>query len=296
MGKNSVLSKSYDELIQNAKKVVNDIAIAEINLTKEVKTQNAERTRSRKEELDKQRDDQIAAWEKQKDETQKQVEELQMSRENNYKSEIDILYEQSRIKADLEKKARDEKKVKDDEQAAKDIQRAREVEAAKLDLASQGLSTLNDLIGAFAGKNEKQQKRAFEMQKAVSIAQAVIDTYKGANAIFASAAANPATVLFPAQPFIQAGLAVAAGIANVKKIASTQFGGSASASSGGGTSGGGSAPNIQSNPANFNIVGNSGVNQLAQGLANTPMQAYVVAGEVTTAQNMDRNRIKTATL
>ena len=45
-----------------------------------------------------------------------------------------------------------------------------------------------------------------------------MDTYKGANAIFASAAANPSTVLFPAQPFIAAAAAVGMGIANVRKI------------------------------------------------------------------------------
>jgi hypothetical protein len=45
----------------------------------------------------------------------------------------------------------------------------------------------------------------------------------------------------------------------------------------------------------FNIVGNSGINQLAQ-LQQTPMQAYVVSGEVTSAQALDRNRIQNATL
>jgi hypothetical protein len=45
----------------------------------------------------------------------------------------------------------------------------------------------------------------------------------------------------------------------------------------------------------FNVVGNSGMNQLAQ-IQQTPIQAYVVSGEVTSAQALDRNRVKNATL
>ena len=45
----------------------------------------------------------------------------------------------------------------------------------------------------------------------------------------------------------------------------------------------------------FNVVGDSGVNQLAE-LQQQPAQAYVVSGEVTTAQALDRNRVQNATL
>jgi len=45
----------------------------------------------------------------------------------------------------------------------------------------------------------------------------------------------------------------------------------------------------------FNVVGNSGLNQLAQ-LQQQPMKAYVVSGDVTSAQSLDRNRIENATL
>ena len=99
----------------------------------------------------------------------------------------------------------------------------------------------------FGAKNEKAAKRAFDINKGIQIGQAIISTYQGANAIFAAAAANPATVLFPAQPFIAAGAAIIAGLANVAKISSQKFdgggsGGSAnvstpSLSSGGGASG-----------------------------------------------------------
>jgi hypothetical protein len=44
----------------------------------------------------------------------------------------------------------------------------------------------------------------------------------------------------------------------------------------------------------FNIVGSS-ANQLNT-LQQQPIQAYVVSGDVTSAQSLDRNRIKNATL
>jgi hypothetical protein len=71
-------------------------------------------------------------------------------------------------------------------------------------------------------------------------------------------------------------------------------GGSGENYTGGG--GGGNIPNNSSGGAtapNFNIVGNSGINQLAE-LGGQPIQAYVVSGEVTSAQSLDRNRIQNA--
>jgi hypothetical protein len=68
-------------------------------------------------------------------------------------------------------------------------------------------------------------------------------------------------------------------------------GGGGGAASGGG---GGAAPA----PPSFNIVGQNSNNQLAQTIAGQqqqPVQAYVVSGNVSSAQSLDRNRIDTAT-
>lgn len=47
----------------------------------------------------------------------------------------------------------------------------------------------------------------------------------------------------------------------------------------------------------FNVVGTSGQNQIAQSLGSqAPVKAYVVSNDVTTAQSLDRNIVKTATL
>lgn len=166
--------------------------------------------------------------------------------------------------------------------------------AFKVDMAQQGFSALSELATAFAGESEAEQRKAFKINKIAGIAQATIDTTVGASKAFVSQ-------LVPADPtsVIRAGLAAAfataSGIARIATIAKTQFqgGGGSAASSGGGTPSLGS-----SNPAEFNIVGNTGNNQLAESLGNQEqvVKAYVVSGEVTTAQSLDRNKMKTATL
>ena len=128
--------------------------------------------------------------------------------------------------------------------------------------------------------------------KAAAIAEATINMFLSAQKAYSSTIGIPfvGPVLAP----INAGLAIAAGIKNIKSIASVKTPG-----------GGGPDPSIPSTNSfagttqmqapSFNVVGNSGINQLAQ-LQQTPVQAYVVSGSVTTAQSLDRNRIENATL
>jgi hypothetical protein len=92
--------------------------------------------------------------------------------------------------------------------------------------------------------------------------------------------------------FIKAGIVAATGVAQIATISRTQFKG-----------GGGTPPpppnaptTAQSQPANFNVVGNTGTNQLADTLGSSPMKAYVVAGDVTSAQSLERNKIQQSTL
>lgn len=161
----------------------------------------------------------------------------------------------------------------------------------KHDLTLQGakdsLQMISDITTLFAGKSKKQQEKAFKIQKAVNIATAIVDTYKAANSALASAP--------PPFNFIAMGAAITAGLVNVKKITDTKFeGGSTPSAGGGGTSSGGGGMTSVMSPS-FNVVGNSGINQLAQ-LQQQPTKAYVVSGEVTSAQSLDRNRIENATL
>ena len=169
------------------------------------------------------------------------------------------------------------------------------------DAVKNGLAAINDLTFLFAGKSLAQQKKAFQVQKAVSIAQTLIDTYKSATAAFSSLAGTGP------QGFVLGGIAAAAaiasGLANVKRISATQFvsgggGGGSTPSNGGGGGGGGGAPTSGSVTntvtPNFNIVGANGQNQLNG--AMQPIQAFVVSSEITTQQQLDRIKIRNATL
>lgn len=194
--------------------------------------------------------------------------------------------------------ARQELTKKTNEEIAKlDVdanQKKQDLLNKQLDAVKTGLQSIANIAELFAGKNKKSQKRAFEIQKVANIASATIDTFKSAQSAYASIVGIP--VVGPVLAPIAAGGAVAAGLINIRKIKDSKFEGGESPSadtSGGGAigSGGSSAPQAPQ----FNVVGNSGINQLAQ-LQQTPMQAFVVSGEVTSAQSLDRNRIQNATL
>jgi hypothetical protein len=158
----------------------------------------------------------------------------------------------------------------------------------------QGLTLISDLSEVFAKKGEKQAKKAFEIQKAASIAAAVITTYQSAVSAYQSQFLPLPDPTSPIRGAIAAGIAVAAGLGNVAKIASQKFEGGGSISASAAPSGGGGGGGGVITP-NFNIVGNAQSTNPLAGLGSQPLQAYVVSGDVTTAQSLDRNRINYAT-
>ena len=178
----------------------------------------------------------------------------------------------------------------------KSIQISKEEKEKKAAILQQQLTLVKDSFQAFAdvatlfaGKNKKAMKTAFIIQKASNIAQTTIDTYTSAMSAYKSALAVPVIGVGLA-PIAAAG-AVAVGLSNIRKIASQQFegGGTPSADTGGVPT----APTMSA--PQFNVVGQSGVNQLAS-LNQQPVQAYVVSGQVTSQQSLDRNRLANATL
>jgi hypothetical protein len=175
-------------------------------------------------------------------------------------------------------------------------QRARKIEeqsqSFRVKAVQDGLSAIASITELFGKKSEKAAKRAFQVQKAANMASALISTYQNATAAYASQFTPLPTPDSPIRGGIAAGIAVATGLANVAKIAQQKFE-SPSTDGGGGSTGSAGGGGVMS--PNFNIVGNSGMNQLAQ-IQQQPIQAYVVSGEVTSAQALDRNRIKNATL
>jgi hypothetical protein len=134
--------------------------------------------------------------------------------------------------------------------------------------------------------------------KAAAIASATISTFQSAQSSYNSLAGIP--IIGPALGFAAAGAAVVSGFKQVKAITATKvpsIGGKAAPSSGGGSP---SAPaGGSSSPPKFNIVGSSGTNQLADAIGSQekkPVKAFVVAGDVSTAQEMDRNVISDASI
>jgi hypothetical protein len=208
---------------------------------------------------------------------------------NEKKQEIDlqvIAYEDQLATKKLEnEKATSEKSI---EIAKEEAEKKQKIEEKKIQMGLTALSILNDAFQMSAGKSEKDQRKAFKAQKAFNLASALTNTYL---AVASALALNPKDSLFPGQRFVEAGLAGAAGAVQVAKIASTQFTSSATSADAGGNNGG--APTMSA--PQFNVVGQSGLNQLAS-LNQQPIQAYVVSGQVTSQQALDRNRLENATL
>jgi hypothetical protein len=166
-------------------------------------------------------------------------------------------------------------------------------QSEKVKLTKAGFDTIAQITELFGKRSEKAAKAAFKIQKAANIASALITTYQSATAAYASQFTPLPDPSSPVRGAIAAGIAVASGLANVAKIGQQKFEGGGSTGGGGGASvpNGGAIPQAPS----FNVVGNSGINQLAQ-LQQQPTKAYVVSGDMTTAQALDRNRIENATL
>ena len=135
-------------------------------------------------------------------------------------------------------------------------------------------------------------KEDSEVGKGLALAQATISGIEGVQNAYTTAQKSPITIGFPAYPAVQAGLAGAFSLLQIKKILSVDASGESGTSASTSSSGGGaSAPS-------FNLVQGTGSNQIAEGLTSQrqPLQAYVVASNVTSAQALDRNIINDASI
>jgi len=146
-------------------------------------------------------------------------------------------------------------------------------------------------------RQEEIERKRFKMQKAINIANALVDTYRNGVLAFGSQLiiGDPSS---PLRAQIAQGVALAAGLANVAMIARQKF--QSSAGSGGtiGASGGGGGGG-EGREFNFNLAGSTQSNQLTQSIAsqlNQPIQAYVVSSEITSQQQLDLNISNTATI
>lgn len=174
--------------------------------------------------------------------------------------------------------------------ATQRIQIERAQQETKLTIISDALGTIADAVG-----------RETAAGKALAISQATINTFLGATKALAT---------YP-PPFgaIAAGTVILAGLLQVKKIVDTKLpdipkpgGGTASTSGGGG----GASPVMPTAPTIPQLTvpgitatgGNNPTSQIAQSLAGAtgkPIKAYVVSGDVSSQQALDRRTTKAAT-
>jgi len=185
-----------------------------------------------------------------------------------------------------------------EDSAAKIAEIERKRRQQDLEMASNAVGALGDLLTAGLGKSEKDQRKAFEINKKASMGQALINTFMAVTAAL-TAGGNPIK-LATGRQFVDAGIALAAGLAQVAKISKTQFQGS-SASGGGGalTAGGGEGgevapPPIFANPQTTNL--GTGELSAGQGQGSSPMRAYVVERDITQSTRRVRRLEEFATL
>ena len=138
-------------------------------------------------------------------------------------------------------------------------------------------------------KQEKIAKKRFKMQKAINIANALVDTYKNGVSAYGSQLiiGDPSS---PLRAQIAQGVAIASGLANVAMIARQKFQSTAGGAPSAGALGGGGSGGGNDRSFNFNLAGASRENQLAQtlqGRFDQPLQAYVVSRDITNQQQLD---------
>jgi len=242
-----------------------------------------------------------------------------VDRMKEYDDEQEVIKKE---KEDAEAEKKKEKEIADlekarqfaDEQIALEeniAQRKRQINMQYIGFAA-GLS---GLLQQIAGKNKAIATAGLILEKGAAIANVVI----GASQSIFEAKKNEATVPFftsvggftipnPLKPASLATTAksiamtkIGAGLA-IAGIGATAIGQGKGISGGGGQVGTPSTPSVPtgaSTPPAFNVVGASSTDQLASaigGQSQQPVQAYVVANDVTTAQSMDRNIIDDASL
>ena len=158
----------------------------------------------------------------------------------------------------------------------------------KTKIVSDGLNNLASILGKETAAG-----------KAAAIASATINTFQSAQASYKSLAGIP--VVGPALGIAASGAAIVSGFKQVQAIRATKvptLAGQSSPDVGGGGTPSPQAAQFPQVPS-FNIVGQSGTNQIADALSTQqqkPVKAFVVASDVTTGQSLERNIIEGASL
>jgi hypothetical protein len=106
------------------------------------------------------------------------------------------------------------------DRAEHEVQLERQVAVSKAQLQAQYVQAASTAFGNLANAARAAGKKGFAAYKAFATAQAIIDTYKAANAAYGALAGIP--IVGPALGIAAAAAAIAAGLANVAQIQSAE--------------------------------------------------------------------------
>ena len=222
----AIINDKFKEQIDKAKKYNQDYTALEEQRRNEVNAINTKyadaeelkEEQSRQAKLDAQKSFEEQLFALREETTQKTIDAFTLSQQE----ETDALKKQlDENLISLEQYNQGKKAI--EEFYAREIGKVRKTEA-DAEIARQELikNTSLDLAGQVLSGISANLKQGGAAAKAIAVAQATIDTYRAATAAFASTAANPVSIAFPAAPFLAASAAVAMGIANVRKILAVQ--------------------------------------------------------------------------
>lgn len=166
---------------------------------------------------------------------------------------------------------------------------AKEIEAAEGNKERQ-----EQLQQELAKKKDDIQRKQFNIDKAMKIGRALMDTYESSTLAYGSQIiiGDPTSIV---RAQVARAIAIATGLANVANIARQKYQSSLGAGGGGGAGAGGGGLQIQA--PDFNVVGASQTSQLAQAVTTQqekPVKAFVVGKDISTQQELDRNITNTA--
>ena len=229
------------------------------------------------------------------EEAETEVQKLELQRKRQL-AKLAVLQEGLNAESEAYRLIEDQKReyiLASDEaiQNAKEADSNNEIAREKL-LQNQKIAMAGRTFGQLAqllGDNTKAGKAA-------GIASALINTYQGISNVWAEKAESDLVGAGFIQRVATSALVALQGFKAVKNISKVNPSVKSSNPSGGGGGVSAAAPPRQ---ANFNIVGGSPINQLAQSIGeqtNQPQQAYVVSGEVTTAQDLEESIIDSASI
>jgi len=249
-------------------------------------------------------------------------------------AELEMLAENSDKKKDL----LSQMSIWEDERRVVDLQNEIDVvnEKQRVNEEYMGfLSGISGVLSTLAGESELIRKTALVLEKGAAIAS-VIGQTNAANANIASqssdaavnvaskgwAATDVGAMMMASGNIVQGKAMMAAGTKGIATGAKITAGAKAamgrnrigagiaiagilaesvvgldSGGRGGSSSGGGGGQTVQ--PPDFNIIGSTGTNQLAEAIGTTtklPIKAYVVSSDVTSAQEMDRNIVESSSI